>query len=244
MYDIALYSTQPVLAAGLRAALAGIPGFDLAPVSTTISQLVDQICAAPPTVVLVELTPEVTLDVLRAIQSQGRGACIVLWVDTVTTEFAAQVIALGVRGILRRTLSLDLHLKCLRKVAEGELWLEKGLSDQLIGATRVTLTHRERQLVGVLAQGLKNKEIAHMMGITEGTVKVYLSRLFRKVGANDRFDLALFALRNFGGTGPGGSSPVVAPSLGADGMLQAAPRFVPGFMSRAAAPDFQLRGVA
>jgi hypothetical protein len=48
----------------------------------------------------------------------------------------------------------------------------------------------------LLAQGLKNKEIAGRMSITEGTVKVYLSRLFGKVGASDRFDLALLALRN------------------------------------------------
>ncbi len=244
MNHIALYSTQPVLAAGLQAALADIHGFNLAPVSTTISQLVDQIRATPTKVVLVELTPEVTLEVLRTIQSQGRGASIILWVDTVTTEFASQAIGLGARGILRRTLSLDLHVKCLEKVAEGELWLEKGLSERLLSATRVTLTHRERQLVGILAQGLKNKEIAYTMGITEGTVKVYLSRLFRKVGANDRLDLALFALRNLGGPAPGSSSPMEAPSWRPTGMLQAPPMFVPGFMSRAADSDYRLHNVA
>jgi hypothetical protein len=50
--------------------------------------------------------------------------------------------------------------------------------------------------MGLLAQGLRNKEIAWSMGISEGTVKVYLSRLFTKVGASDRFELALLALRN------------------------------------------------
>ena len=51
-------------------------------------------------------------------------------------------------------------------------------------------------MVSLLAQGLKNKEIAYAMTLSEGTVKVYLSRLFQKVGANDRFDLALYALKN------------------------------------------------
>jgi hypothetical protein len=50
--------------------------------------------------------------------------------------------------------------------------------------------------MGLLAQGLKNKEIAHATGLSEGTVKVYLTRLFQKVGVHDRLELALFALGN------------------------------------------------
>jgi hypothetical protein len=50
--------------------------------------------------------------------------------------------------------------------------------------------------MNLLAQGLKNKEIAYAMTLSEGTVKVYLSRLFQKAGANDRFELALYALKN------------------------------------------------
>jgi hypothetical protein len=57
--------------------------------------------------------------------------------------------------------------------------------------------------VRLLAQGLKNKEIATCLGITEGTVKVYLSHLFKKVGAKDRFELALFGLKNMVGAGDG-----------------------------------------
>jgi DNA-binding CsgD family transcriptional regulator len=58
------------------------------------------------------------------------------------------------------------------------------------------LTRREGQLVTLLPQGLKNKELAYALGITEGTVKVYLSKLFKKLGVNDRFELALYALKN------------------------------------------------
>jgi DNA-binding CsgD family transcriptional regulator len=60
----------------------------------------------------------------------------------------------------------------------------------------VSLTQREGQLVTLLSQGLKNKEIATTLMISEGTVKVYLSRLFQKVGVKDRFELALFGLKN------------------------------------------------
>ena len=60
----------------------------------------------------------------------------------------------------------------------------------------MALTQREGQLVSLLSQGLKNKEIATTLMISEGTVKVYLSRLFQKVGVKDRFELALFGLKN------------------------------------------------
>jgi DNA-binding CsgD family transcriptional regulator len=87
-------------------------------------------------------------------------------------------------------------VKCLQKVQAGELWFEKALTDSFLCARRVALTQREGQLVSLLSQGLKNKEIATTLMISEGTVKVYLSRLFQKVGVKDRFELALFGLKN------------------------------------------------
>ena len=68
--------------------------------------------------------------------------------------------------------------------------------DSFLSAKRIALTKREGQLVSLLSQGLKNKEIASMLLISEGTVKVYLSRLFQKVGVKDRFELALYGLKN------------------------------------------------
>ena len=73
-----------------------------------------------------------------------------------------------------------------------------------MSARRYSLTRREGQLVSLLSQGLKNKEIATALTISEGTVKVYLSRLFQKLGVKDRFELALYGLKNLtpgGGTG-------------------------------------------
>ena len=125
------------------------------------------------------------------------GSCkIVLWVNSISTELAFQAMGLGVRGILRKTLPTDLQVKCLQKVQAGELWFEKALTDSFLCARRVALTQREGQLVSLLSQGLKNKEIATTLMISEGTVKVYLSRLFQKVGVKDRFELALFGLKN------------------------------------------------
>jgi DNA-binding NarL/FixJ family response regulator len=77
--------------------------------------------------------------------------------------------------------------------------MEQSLSTALLNAQRVTLSRRQSQILALLVQGLKNKEIATHLGISEGTVKCYLTKLFEKVGAKDRFELALFGLRNLRG---------------------------------------------
>ena len=93
----------------------------------------------------------------------------------------------------------------------GELWLEKALTDTFILGRTVKLSPREGDLVRLLAQGLKNKEIATVLSISEGTVKVYLSKLFVKTGAKDRLELALFGLRNMQDETFMGSSPARTP---------------------------------
>lgn len=173
---------------------------------TSLCSTIPELIVAPagrPDVLLVEITPEIGLDVLHLVQRSMAGVPVVLWVDAVSVEFVSQAIAIGVRGILRKGMPIDRLVDCLRQVAAGELWIEKALCDRLLSTRRVALTPRERQLMTLLAQGLKNKEIAYTLEITEGTVKVYLSRLFHKVGANDRFELALFALKNFAANSDG-----------------------------------------
>jgi DNA-binding CsgD family transcriptional regulator len=121
---------------------------------------------------------------------------MLLWVNEISTELAFQAIGLGVRGIVRKTLPAETLMECLRKVSQGELWFEKTLTDSMLSARKVSLTPREGQLIVLLTQGLKNKEIATVLCVSENTIKVYLSRLFSKVGVKDRLELAIYGLRN------------------------------------------------
>jgi DNA-binding NarL/FixJ family response regulator len=196
MTRILLYSDEPILAKGLESVLRQVEGFELLPACSTVAGLVDQVTHGGPDLVLMDLTPEITFAVLSEMKHAMLSCRIVLWVNNISTELAFQAMGLGVRGILRKTLPTDLQVKCLQKVQAGELWFEKALTDSFLCARRVALTQREGQLVSLLSQGLKNKEIATTLMISEGTVKVYLSRLFQKVGVKDRFELALFGLKN------------------------------------------------
>jgi DNA-binding NarL/FixJ family response regulator len=84
----------------------------------------------------------------------------------------------------------------MRIVAAGGLWFDEALEASLRNVKRITLTPRQSQLVNLLTTGLKNKEIAGALFLSEGAVKVYLSRLFQKLGVKDRFELALYGLKN------------------------------------------------
>ncbi len=208
-----LLTDEPILAAGFTSVLANASGFENSAVCAAPSQLADAVQAHGPDVLLIDLTPEITFGVLTQLRRDFPQCRLVLWVRSISTELAYQAMEMGVRGVLRKTLAPDLLTKCLRKVAEGELWFDKNLTASFLSAKMVSLTKRESQLVGLLSQGLKNKEIAGALSISEGTVKVYLSRLFQKVGVKDRFELALYGLRNLqqvGAEAPSATSPVAA----------------------------------
>jgi DNA-binding NarL/FixJ family response regulator len=196
MTSVTLYSEQPILTAGLQAAMAGLEDIGLSAIFADLDPLIDHVRTSRPSVTLVEVTAAVTIATLSKLESMAGNAPIVLWVDVVSVELVSQALAVGVRGILRKSLPVELQIKCLRTVAAGGLWVEQALCDQILSARRIILTRRERHVVSLLAQGLKNKEIAHATSLSEGTVKVYLTRLFQKVGVHDRLELALFALGN------------------------------------------------
>ena len=197
MTSVALYSGQPILTAGLQAAMAGLEDIAFSAIFTDLESLADHFRTSRPGVVLLDLTAAVTYATLSKVKSIVGDVSIVLRVDVVSVEVASQALALGVRGILRRSLPLELQIKCLRIVAAGGLWVEQALCDRILASRRVLLTQRERQVMSLVAQGLKNKEIAYALTLTEATVKVHLARLFRKLRVHDRFELALLALKHF-----------------------------------------------
>ena len=209
MARVLLCSDEPILAEGLSRILAGAEALDLISFCSGIENLRSQMELHQPDLLLVDLSAGITFGVLSGLHEVASKARIILWVHTISTEMALQAMSLGVRGVLRKTLPTETLLRCLTRVNEGELWFEKALTDSIMSARRYSLTRREGQLVSLLSQGLKNKEIATALTISEGTVKVYLSRLFQKLGVKDRFELALYGLKNLT---PGGGSLEKTPS--------------------------------
>ncbi len=196
MSTILFFSDQPVLARGLQEILHDEQELQFLDHCATTDRLLESLQASKPDLLILDLTSDFTLDFLTSVHRSAPASKIVLWVHFISTEMALQAMGLGVRGILNKTLTPELLISGLKKVDSGELWFEKSLTDSILTARRYSLTRREGQIVGLVAQGLKNKELGIALNISEGTVKVYLSRLFKKLGLKDRFELALFGLKN------------------------------------------------
>jgi two-component system nitrate/nitrite response regulator NarL len=220
---VLLFSSYSILTEGLRMVLEHFGEFSLF-VCPSAARLADY-SGFCPDIILIDVASGVSHETLKEVRAGVPGAAMVLWVDNVSTEFATQAVNLGVLGIIRKGASVQAHLDCLHKVAAGELCVENDLYLKLVCNKPINLTPRERQLSCLLAQGLKNKEIAYRLGITEGTVKVYLSRLYEKTGAGDRFELALFVLRNLGS-----DHALPADQMQPASLLARVPSSLPGFL--------------
>lgn len=198
--QVLLCTQQPFVSQGFAAVLRGRPAFKLVACCESLSEACKRARSSAPSIVLIHVMSRISLSDLREFRSSSSRSQIVLWGDGLAGEFAFQAMQLGVRGILPGTASIDCLLNSLSNVHRGVLCFEKELIDNVLLEKRVNLTKRQGQIISLVAQGLKNKEIAWSLGITEGTVKVYLYKLFRKLGMNDRLAMALYGQKNlFGG---------------------------------------------
>jgi len=110
----------------------------------------------------------------------------------------------GVLGLIYRSVDSAELLRCVRKVAAGEVYVQDLRSlvsnpdaDDFVGArVRDRLTPKELKIVALIVQGFKNKEIAGMLGTTEQVIKNYLRNVYYKIGVSDRLELALFTIHH------------------------------------------------
>jgi two-component system, NarL family, nitrate/nitrite response regulator NarL len=118
-----------------------------------------------------------------------------------TEAEALRLLQAGARGIIRKTSDLASILACLRTVAAGRSWMEDCVFRDSIRPDhypRSELTPREQQVLELVEQGSKNKEIALELGIRPGTVKIHLKHIFEKTGVRGRYGLAINGLKDKG----------------------------------------------
>ena len=114
----------------------------------------------------------------------------------------------GVRGVVPRSISPDLLIKCVRKIAAGETWIDNQSVSWVIEAyrsqasalvsprTKPHLTSKEIAIITCITRGMRNKEIAYQVGTTEQVIKNYLRKIYDKLGVSDRLELALYCLHH------------------------------------------------
>lgn len=196
MARILLFTESEILAQGFVSLIDSVPGLEVDSICNNANELLESNARRNPDVILIDFIPEENLDLVYEIRKNAPETKTVLWVHGMSFGLAFQAMKLGIRGILRKSFGADLTIKCLQKVASGEVWFEQDLSASFLEATTVELSPREGQLTILVSQGLKNKEIAATLGLAEATIRMYLSTIFRKLGVKDRYELAIFGLKN------------------------------------------------
>jgi DNA-binding NarL/FixJ family response regulator len=111
----------------------------------------------------------------------------------------------GVYGILSSDADSKILKEALRVAYAGELWLDRKIIKNILCRINheekgIDLTKKEREIVGLICHGYRNKEIAQKLDISEQTVKSHCNRIYKKVGVTDRLQLALYTHRLWPGT--------------------------------------------
>ena len=147
-------------------------------------------------------------DALSNMLSVAPALKVVLVMNALTEQETVELLRRGARGIVNRSIGPDLLVKCIRKVHEGETWLDSQGVNWVIEAyrsqakrltsprSRVRLSPKELQIIAGVTQGLRNKDIAQEVGTTEQVVKNYLRKAYDKLGVSDRLELALYCVHH------------------------------------------------
>jgi len=167
---------------------------------------------------LAKLKPDILLLDLRMPEKDGLGVLEEVNFDSTPTRVivltaaeddrdVVRAMRLGARGVVLKQSASDLLVKAIRKVFDGEIWLDNHMTAEVIDAFKKSaeagqrrekplLSDREKEIVQLVAQGFRNREIGEKLFISEQTVKNHLHNIFDKLGVSDRLELALYAIHH------------------------------------------------
>jgi DNA-binding NarL/FixJ family response regulator len=202
---VVLADDHPLILNGLEQLFTAEPEYEVVARCSDGRQALDAARRYKPHLLILDLRmPELTaLDVLRALKDDALETRSIVLTASVNEDEVLEALRLGARGVVLKDMAPRLLMQCVRKVEAGERWLEKEsvgrALDKLFRREAATsefsaqLTAREMEIVKMVASGLRNKEIAERLFITEGTVKMHLHRIYRKVGVEGRVPLTILA---------------------------------------------------
>jgi len=198
---ILLADDHPMIRTALEVLLRDTE-FEIAGIAGTGEETLREIDRLRPDILLLDLQMPggSGMDVLRRIRAEKTTLKVILLTAAIDDSSLLEAKSLKVQGIVLKNSDPAYLLDCLDRVGHGRTWFDPELSErtrQLAKASRFgsrgSLAPRERQLISYVRTGLRNREIAERLGVTEGTVKVYLHAVFEKLGVSNRTELAIRA---------------------------------------------------
>ncbi|HEV2495934.1 MAG TPA: response regulator transcription factor [Terriglobia bacterium] len=207
--NVALAGSRLLIRKSLSALLSNMEGVQIVvEVDNPLNDL-EQLQKAHPDVLLMEAAGSVKdfelLSQLRALIPETK---ILLLADHVDEDFQFRTIQAGARGFISKDSDPALLEKTLKRVVRGEIWVSHQAASMIIGklvrsqgpARRngAELSRREKQIVALLADGYRNKEIASLLGVSENTVRAHLVTLYKKIRVTSRLGAALYYFEHSG----------------------------------------------
>jgi len=204
-----LADTQAIFRAGLRKIFALEDDIRVVGQAESLSQTLSAIQKFSADILVFEAAlspnpPDTVSDILR----QSGNCHLVVVLQEPDQEMTLELFRRGAHAVVSREVEPEMLVDCLRKVAQGQPWLEARAIGWVLEAYRtqgirpagsrpkVQLTPKEALIVSCVTQGMKNKEIALRVGTTEQVVKNYLRKVYDKLGVADRLELALYCLNH------------------------------------------------
>ncbi len=207
---IILADSEAIFRVGMAKIFAAESDLDVVAQTESLPQTLHAVATVPTDVILFEtgLSPTPAEAVSEIARRALPEAKLVLVTQRAGEEETVDYLRRGVQGILTRAVSPELLVRCVRKVAAGETWLDKQSVNWVIQAYRaqalqgtaprqqLRLSEKEMLIISGVTQGLKNKDIAREVGTTEQVVKNYLRKIYDKLQVLDRLELALYSMNH------------------------------------------------
>jgi len=204
--EIVFADPHPVVLDGLRQTFECHPEFCVKTYVNDGEAAWQQILNFQPDIVVMELTlgEKDSLSLIRDIREKKVKTLPVIFTNANISDVRG-VIAVGVNGLVSKSKPKEILMECIREVHHGQRWLDDEYSvfgwihDELPLSRQIfekTLTLRELSIVQLVLRGLSNREIANTFSIAEGTVKVHLKHIYKKLKCKSRVDLLSKMSRN------------------------------------------------
>jgi two-component system nitrate/nitrite response regulator NarL len=208
---ILLIGPYALFRAALRALLETRPGFVTVGEAATCSDAAAASLERPDVIVLCLDEDEGGLGALPDLLATFDGARLLILAEDDGSQMHQRAARLGALGFVATRQPPEILLKAIEKVHGGEVWFDRAMLAQMLAGLSGpkaawgvdsevgkidALTKREREVVRLVAEGLRNKLIADRLFISEVTVRHHLTSVFGKLGVGDRQELMLYALRH------------------------------------------------
>ena len=206
---VILADSQAIYRVGMRKVFALEDDIRVVAQAETLANLYSALHRFPTDVVVLEGSLIAgTIDAIPELVRRSPEAKIIVQVSESDETNTVELYRRGVRGVVPRSISPDLLIKCVRKIAAGETWIDNQSISWVIEAYRsqaTTLTNprtqpklskKELAIISCITRGMRNKEIAYQIGTTEQVIKNYLRKVYDKLGVSDRLELALYCLHH------------------------------------------------